>query len=90
MPKCFSQELSLSASDVKSTFSRKTLIKGPTISNVKLSEVDVLKFEFSIDVSEVELTDVDDVSALLLDEWRCGTLVRAKSSEILSTTKSLK
>lgn len=80
MPKCFSQELSLSVSDVKSTFSRKTLIKGPTISNVEFSEVDVLKVEFSevdvlkvefsIDVSVFELTDVDDVSALLLDEWR--------------------
>ena len=79
VPKCFSQANSLCASVVKSTFSMKTFIKGPTLSNVGST------LQFSMEVSTFEFSiESDD------DDPRFGGFVRDNSSDNLSTTKSLK
>ena len=49
--KCFSQANSLSASVVKSTFSLKTFINGPTLSKA-VSTADVSTAEFSMESDE--------------------------------------
>ena len=79
VPKCFSQANSLCASVVKSTFSMKTFIKGPTLSNVGST----LKFSMEVSTFEFSIESDDDDS-------RFGGFVRDNSSDNLSTTKSLK